>query len=97
MSLRANLPLKTEQDPHEMVMTATELRKKRVEVKLKDLGEEDQLRFAAAKDKELKAWLSHKTVQKVAQGKSLIMPSCAAAGYCHGRGPMGMNHLENIP
>ena len=54
----SNLPMKTEHDPHEMVMTATELRKKRVEVKLKDLGEEDQLRFAAAKDKELKAWLS---------------------------------------
>eukprot|EP00435_Cladocopium_sp_Y103_P044402 s835_g12.t1 len=57
------------EDPHELVMTATELRKKRVEVKLKDLGEEDQLRFAAAKDKEVRAWLSHKTVQRVAKGK----------------------------
>ena len=65
----SSLPAETALDPHEMVMAATELRKKRVEVKLKDLGEEDQLRFAAAKDKELKAWLSHKTVQKVAQGK----------------------------
>eukprot|EP00435_Cladocopium_sp_Y103_P000139 s3655_g1.t1 len=57
------------EDPHELVMTATELRKKRVEVKLKDVGEEDQLRFAAAKDKEVRAWLSHKTVQRVAKGK----------------------------
>jgi hypothetical protein len=58
-----------EGDPNEVACTATDLRKKRVEVKLKDLGQEDQLRFAAAKDKEMKAWLSHKTIQKVAKGK----------------------------
>ena len=44
-------------------------RKKRVEVSPKELGEEDQLRFAAAKDKEVKAWLHHRTVQKVAKGR----------------------------
>ena len=48
---------------------ATDMRKKRVEVSLKELGEEDQLRFAAAKDKELKAWLHHKTIRKVAKGR----------------------------
>eukprot|EP00435_Cladocopium_sp_Y103_P017364 s1359_g4.t1 len=55
--------------PEEVIMIATELRKKRVEVSLKELGEEDQLRFAAAKDKEIRAWLHHKTVQKVAKGR----------------------------
>ena len=58
-----------EGDPNEVACLATDLRKKRVEIKLKDLGQEDQLRFAAAKDKEMKAWLSHKTIQKVAKGK----------------------------
>eukprot|EP00435_Cladocopium_sp_Y103_P009579 s5005_g2.t1 len=56
-------------DFEEVVLLATELRKKRVEVSLKELGEEDQLRFAAAKDKEIRAWLHHKTVQKVAKGR----------------------------
>ena len=56
-------------DPSEVVMLATDLRKKRVEVNLKELGEEDQLRFAAAKDKEIRAWLHHKTVQKAAKGR----------------------------
>ena len=46
--------------PSEVVMLATDLRKKRVEVNLKELGEEDQLRFTAAKDKEIRAWLHHK-------------------------------------
>ena len=36
---------------------------------MKELGEEDQLRFAAAKDKEIRAWLHHKTVQKAAKGR----------------------------
>ena len=57
------------QDPEDLVMVATDMRKKRVEVSLKELGEEDQLRFAAAKDKEIKAWLHHKTVQKVSKGR----------------------------
>ena len=56
-------------DPEEILNVAVEGRKKRVEVNLKELGEEDQLRFAAAKDKEIKAWLHHRTVQKVAKGK----------------------------
>ena len=54
--------------PDEVVMHATELRKKRVEVRLRDLGQDDQLRFAVAKDKELKAWLRHKTIERVAAG-----------------------------
>ena len=56
------------QCPDEYVLNATELRKKRVEVRLKDLGQEDQLRFAVAKDKELKAWLRHKTIERVTAG-----------------------------
>ena len=52
-----------------MVLFATDQRKKRVEVSLKECGEADQLRFADAKDKEVKAWLHHKTVQKVAKGR----------------------------
>jgi|Cyp1metagenome_2_1107374.scaffolds.fasta_scaffold53413_5 hypothetical protein len=75
------MPLETDTDPHEMVMAATELRKKRVEVKFKDLGEEDQLRFAAAEDKEVRAWLSHKTVQKVAHGKIPDEPALVVIGY----------------
>ena len=56
-------------EPSEVVMLATDLRKKRVEVNLKELEEEDQLRFTAAKDKEIRAWLHHKTVQKAAKGR----------------------------
>ena len=56
-------------DVDEIALNATELRKKRVELKLKDLGSQDQLRFAVAKHKELKAWLHHKTVKKVSQGR----------------------------
>ena len=53
----------------EMVCLVSELRKKRVEVKLKELGEHDQRLFAAAKHKEIGAWLHHKTVRKVAKGR----------------------------
>ena len=53
----------------EVALVATELRKKRVELNLKDLGSKDQLRFAVAKHKKLKAWLHHKTVRKVSQAK----------------------------
>ena len=53
-----------EGDPHDLVMLATNLRKKRAEVNLK---QEDQLRFAAVK--EIKAWLRHKTIQRVSKGK----------------------------
>jgi len=53
----------------EVALLATEQRKKRVEVKLKDLGEHDQRLFAAAKDKEIRAWLHHKTVRKVSKGR----------------------------
>ena len=49
----------------EVVYLASEMRKKRVEVKLKELGEHDQRLFAAAKHKEIGAWLHHKTVRRV--------------------------------
>ena len=53
----------------EMILLASEQRKKRVEVRLKDLGEREQQLFARAKHKEIKAWLHHGTVRRVAQGK----------------------------
>lgn len=52
-----------------IVLMAAEQRPKRAEIRLKDLGQEDQLRMAAAKDKELRAWLHHATIRKVAKGK----------------------------
>ena len=53
----------------QVVLMAADMRKKRVEVKLKELNTEDQHRFAVAKHKECGAWLSHKTVTKVAKGQ----------------------------
>eukprot|EP00435_Cladocopium_sp_Y103_P061648 s411_g23.t1 len=53
----------------EICCLVSEMRKKRVEVKLRDLGERDQRLFAAAKHKEIGAWLHHKTVRKVSSGK----------------------------
>ena len=52
-----------------MIFLASEGRKKRVEVKLRDLTVKDQQRFAIAKHKEVRAWLSHATVRKIAKGK----------------------------
>ena len=53
----------------EVVCMAADQRKKRAEIRLSELGSQDQLRFAVAKHKELKAWLHHKTVRRVARGK----------------------------
>ena len=50
------------------VLLATEERKKRIEVRLKDLGLEDQALFEGAKRKEVGAWMDHRTVRKVAAG-----------------------------
>ena len=52
-----------------MIFLASEGRKKRVEVKLRDLTVKDQQRFALAKHKEVRAWISHATVRKIAKGK----------------------------
>ena len=52
-----------------MIFLASEGRKKRAEVKLRDLTVKDQQRFALAKHKEIRAWLSHATVRKIAKGK----------------------------
>ena len=59
----------TQGSAEDFVFLASELRKKRVEVKLKELGEHDQRLFAAAKHKEIGAWLHHKTVRKVSGGR----------------------------
>ena len=50
------------------VLLATPERKKRVEVKLRDLTPEECGQFKQAKDKEVKAWLDHWTVKRVAGG-----------------------------
>ena len=52
----------------EYVLLATPERKKRVEVKLRDLTSEEQTQFVQAKDKEIKAWLDHRTVRRVSGG-----------------------------
>ena len=57
------------ESPDAYVLAAVNERKKRSEIRLKDLSQEDQRRFAVAKDKELKAWLQHRTIRKVTQGK----------------------------
>ena len=50
------------------IFLASESRKKRLEMRLRDLTIKDQKRFAAAKQKEIGAWLSHKTVKRVTKG-----------------------------
>ena len=57
------------QSNEEIAFIASEMRKKRVEVKLKELGGHEQRLFAAAKHKEIGAWLHHKTVRKVSKGR----------------------------
>ncbi|CAE7262600.1 RE1 [Symbiodinium natans] len=61
-----NLP--TPQQALHFVMLATEARKKRVEVRLRDLNEGERQQFVEAKGKEIRAWLDHRTVRKVAAG-----------------------------
>ena len=52
----------------EQVLLASTARKQKVEVQYRSLSVEDQKLFDAAKQKELKAWIDHKTVQRVANG-----------------------------
>ena len=52
----------------EYVLLATPEQKKCVEVKLWDLTSEEQTHFFRAKDKEIKAWLDHRTVRRVSGG-----------------------------
>ena len=61
-----NLPRELDED---MICLASEGRKKRVEVRLRDLTVKEQQRFAAAKHKEVGARLSHRTVLRVAKGR----------------------------
>ncbi|CAE7412933.1 RE1 [Symbiodinium natans] len=55
-----NLP--TPQQALHFVMLATEARKKRVEVRLRDLNEGERQQFVEAKGKEIRAWLDHRLV-----------------------------------
>ena len=50
------------------VCLATEERKKRVEVNLRDLSREEQEQFRLAKAKEVGAWIDHGTVRRIAAG-----------------------------
>ena len=50
------------------VMLATTERKKRVEVRLRDLSQQEREQFVGAKGKEVRAWLDHGTVKKVVGG-----------------------------
>ena len=56
-------------DVVETVLIASDARKRKVEVKLSELSSEDQLRMAAAKHKEVGAWLTHKIVKRVTKGR----------------------------
>ena len=46
----------------------THTKKEKMELRWEDLNEEDKIKFRAAKQKEVKAWLDHQTVKRVAQG-----------------------------
>ena len=53
----------------EVALTASEIRKKKVEIKMSTLSADDQFLFAKAKHKEISAWLKHGTVRKVSKGR----------------------------
>ena len=50
------------------VMIASTDRKKRTEVRLRDLNQHERQLFKEAQKKEIKAWLDHRTVRRVAAG-----------------------------
>ena len=50
------------------IMLTTGDRKKRVEVRMRDLSPDEKEQFSGAKAKEVKAWIDHRTVRKVAAG-----------------------------
>jgi hypothetical protein len=52
----------------EMILVATTAKKQRVEVKWRDLNEHDRALFQQAKDKEVRAWIEHDTVKRLAKG-----------------------------
>eukprot|EP00435_Cladocopium_sp_Y103_P035026 s2451_g9.t1 len=74
---------------------ATTARKQRVEVQWRSLNDQDRKLFAAAKDKEVKAWVDHGTVKKDPQlssiaadaptltkdGKQLLLQQVASRGW----------------
>ena len=55
--------------PDDVALTASEVRKKKVEIKISNLSADDQFLFAKAKHKEISAWLKHGTVRKVSRGR----------------------------
>ena len=68
-----DIPHENDHDPihtlfAEHVLIASNARKQKVEVQYRHLSSEDQKLFDAAKQKEIKAWIDHGTVQKVTRG-----------------------------
>ena len=68
-----DIPHENDHDPihtlfAEHVLIASNARKQMVEVQYRHLSSEDQKLFDAAKQKEIKAWIDHGTVQKVTRG-----------------------------
>lgn len=55
--------------PDDVALTASDARKKKVEIKVSNLAADEQFLFAKAKHKEISAWLKHGTVRKVSKGK----------------------------
>ena len=56
-------------DPDAVVLIASDARKRKSEIRISTLSGDAQAKFAYAKNKEIRAWLHHKTVRKVAAGK----------------------------
>eukprot|EP00435_Cladocopium_sp_Y103_P038988 s374_g10.t1 len=52
----------------EFILVATAAKKQRVEVRWRDLDDHDKRLFQQAKDKEVKAWIDHGTVKRLAKG-----------------------------
>ena len=52
----------------ETALIASDARKRKVEIRMSELSSADQIRMAAAKHKEVGAWLGHKTVKRVTKG-----------------------------
>ena len=52
----------------EFILVATAAKRQRVEVRWRDLDDHDKTLFQKAKDKEVKAWIDHGTVKRLAKG-----------------------------
>ena len=60
--------LPSETEAMQYVLLATQEKRKRVEVRLRDLTSEEREKFVVAKGEEVKAWIDHRAVRRVAPG-----------------------------